>query len=205
MPVYDVKRELKALYAPRNTDWEVVDVPPIRCIGIDGAGDPNSDKAYPDAVEALYAVAYTIKFAHRERPLTVGPLEGLWWADDPSTFVTRDKAAWRWTLLISQPPWITDGDVETAKRSALAKKKLRAIERVHVLSLAEGPSAQLLHTGSYDDEGPKLASLHEVFLAEHRLDFNGLHHEIYLSDPRRTEPSKLRTILRQPVKPVGGG
>ncbi|HZH02131.1 MAG TPA: GyrI-like domain-containing protein [Myxococcaceae bacterium] len=201
MTAYDVKKELRPYYAPKNTDWEIVDVPPMRYIGIDGAGDPNTDKAYSAAVEALYSVAYTIKFSE-ERPFTVGPLEGLWWADDPTTFITRDKAAWSWTLLISQPPWITDSDIESAKQSALAKKKLPAIQRVRAISLAEGPSAQLLHVGSYDDEGPKLAQLHNEFLAEHRLAFNGKHHEIYLSDPRRTEAAKLKTILRQPVRPA---
>lgn len=202
MTTYDVKKELKPFYAPKNTDWEIIEVPPMRYIGIDGSGDPNTDKSYSDAVEALYAVAYTIKFARQDRPFTVAPLEGLWWADDPSTFVVREKAAWKWTMLISQPSWITDGDVEAAKQSALAKKKLPAIERVCVGCLSEGPSAQLLHTGSYDDEGPKLAHLHHEFLAKHGLDLNGLHHEIYLSDPRRTEPAKWKTILRQPVKPA---
>lgn len=197
---YDVKKELKPFYAPRNVDWEVVDVPPMRYIGIDGTGDPNTAKSYSDAVEALYSVAYTIKFAHKDRPFTVGPLEGLWWADDPSTFVTREKSAWKWTMLISQAPWITESDVESAKRSALAKKKLPAIEKIRTVSLAEGRSAQLLHTGSYDDEGPKLAYLHKTFFAEYQLDFNGPHHEIYLSDPRRTEAGKLKTVLRQPVR-----
>ncbi|WP_117208034.1 GyrI-like domain-containing protein [Allorhizocola rhizosphaerae] len=201
VPAYDVKKDLKPFYAPKNTDWEIVEVSPMRYIGIDGSGDPNTDKSYSDAVEALYTIAYTIKFAHKDRPFTVAPLEGLWWADDPSTFVARQKAAWKWTMLISQPPWITDADIESAKRTALAKKKLPAIERVRVVSLSEGPSAQLLHIGSYDDEGPKLARLHEEFMTRHGLDFNGRHHEIYISDPRRTEPAKLKTILRQPVKP----
>lgn len=202
VPAYDVKKELKQYYAPKNTDWEIVDVPPMRYIGIDGSGDPNIDKSYLDAVEALYSVAYTIKFADKERPFTVGPLEGLWWADDPATFVTREKAAWKWTMLISQPPWITESDIESVKRSALAKKKLSAIERVRAVALSEGLSAQLLHIGSYDDEGPKLAQLHNEFLAENRLDFNGMHHEIYLNDPRRTASAKLKTILRQPLKPA---
>jgi hypothetical protein len=105
-------------------------------------------------------------------------------------------------MLISQPPWISDTDLESAKKSALEKKKLPAIERVGVVALAEGLSAQVLHTGSYDDEGPKLSDLHHRFFAEHGLDFNGPHHEIYLSDPRRTAPSKLKTILRQPVKRI---
>jgi len=199
MTTYDAKKQLRQFYAPKNTDWEIVDVPPMRYIGIDGSGDPNTDKSYSDAVEALYTVAYTIKFAHKDRPFTVSPLEGLWWADDPSTFVTRKKSEWKWTMLISQPPWVTGADIEAAKRSALAKKKLPPIEQVRGVSLSEGTSAQLLHIGSYDDEGPKLANLHDEFLTEQGLILNGPHHEIYLSDARRTEPAKLKTILRQPV------
>ena len=199
---YDIKKELKLFYAPKNRTWEIVEVPPIRYLGVDGSGDPNTDESYAEAIAALYAVAYTMKFAHKDRPFTVGPLEGLWWADDPSTFVTRDKAAWKWTMLISLPPWISDADVEAARQSALAKKKLPAIEKVRVVTLSEGPSAQLLHLGPYDDEGPALAQLHHEFFAEHGLDFHGPHHEIYLSDPRRTEPAKLKTVLRQPVKPM---
>ena len=199
MTAYDIKKELKPYYAPKNTDWAIVEVPPMHYLGIDGAGDPNTAKSYPEAVEALYSVAYTLKFALKERPFTVGPLEGLWWADDPTTFVTREKAAWSWTMLISQPPWLTEADVASAVQAALAKKKRPAIERVRSLSLSEGPSAQLLHIGSYDDEGPRLAQLHNEFFVQHGLDFNGLHHEIYLSDPRRTPPEKLKTILRQPV------
>ena len=211
MSGWDIKRELKALYAPKNVAWALVDVPPQRFIGVDGVGDPNSAEAYADAVQALYAVAYTLKFAHRERPFTVGPLEGLWWADDPRTFVTREKAAWKWTMLVSLPPWLADddgngngnGNVDAAKAVALAKKKLPAIEKVRVVELNEGRCAQVLHVGPYDDEGPKLAQLHGAFFAEHGLTFNGLHHEIYLSDPRRVEPAKLKTILRQPVKSRG--
>jgi len=199
---YDVKKEFKLYYAPRNTDWEIVDVPPMRYLGIDGAGDPNTAKSYSDAVKALYSIAYTLRFSRSERSFTVGPLEGLWWADDPTTFVTRKKEAWNWTMLISLPPWITDSDIESAKQSAMAKKKLPAMERVRAVSLSEGPSAQLLHIGPYDEEGPKLAQLHNEFLAKHGLEFSGTHHEIYISDPRRTKPAKLKTVLRQPVKPA---
>lgn len=204
MTGYDPKKQHRAYYAPRNRDWQLVDVPPMNFIAIDGSGDPNTAPEYSAAVEALYPVAYTIKFAHRTKPFTVGPLEGLWWADDPTTFITRQKSAWKWTLLIHQPPWITEADVATARQSALAKKRRPAIERVRFLTLSEGRSAQLLHLGSYDDEGPKLAQLHDQFLAAHGLTFNGHHHEIYLGDPRRTAPEKLRTVLRQPVKPASG-
>ncbi len=205
MSGYDVKKALKAFYAPKNGEWALVDVPPMRFIGVDGAGDPNSAAAYAEAVEALYQVAYTLKFAHRDRPFTVGPLEGLWWAEDPTTFVTRKKAAWRWTMLISLPPGFTDDEIDAAKAAALEKKKRPAISRVRVVALSEGRCAQVLHTGPYDDEGPKLAELHGAFFAEHGLTFNGLHHEIYLSDPRRVEPAKLKTILRQPVRAASAG
>ncbi|GIH04207.1 hypothetical protein Rhe02_22740 [Rhizocola hellebori] len=198
---YDVKKELKNLYAPRNADWALVDVPPLAYLAVDGEGDPNTAQAYREAVEALYSVAYTIKFASKDRPFVVAPLEGLWWADDPSVFVSRDKAAWKWTMLIGLPPWITQEQVQESKNQALAKKKLPAIDRVRLDQLHEGTSAQLLHVGSYDDEAPKLAALHSEYLAAQGLQLNGQHHEIYLSDPRRTEPAKLKTILRQPVKP----
>ncbi len=201
---YDVKKELKNLYAPKNTDWAIVEVPPMGYLAVDGEGDPGTAKAYSDAIEALYTVAYTLKFADRERPFVVAPLEGLWWADDPAVFAARDKAAWKWTMLIGLPPWMTEALVVPAKEKALAKKKLAAIEGVRFTELREGTCAQLLHTGSYDDEGPKLAHLHDEYMAEHGLVFNGLHHEIYLSDARRTEPAKLKTILRQPVKTAAG-
>ena len=202
MAPYDVKKELSQVYARKNTGWELIAIPSMRYIGVDGAGDPNTERSYVEAVEALYAVAYTLKFSQAQRPFKVGPLEGLWWAEDPSTFVTREKSAWRWTMLISQPPWMSDSDIEGARHAALTRKKRPGIERVRVLSLAEGQSAQLLHIGAYDDEGPKLAQLHDEFMPAHGLDFNGPHHEVYLSDPRRTAPAKLKTLLRQPVRPA---
>ncbi|GAA5198491.1 GyrI-like domain-containing protein [Rugosimonospora acidiphila] len=203
MTSYDVKRALKQCYAPRNTDWALVDAPTQRFIAIDGCGDPNTSPAYVRAVQALYTVAYTIKFSSRSilgRDLVVGPLEGLWWSDHPEVFTTRAKDAWQWRMLISQPDWIADDLVEEAKRAALAKKKLPTISEIHYEVLREGTSAQLLHVGPYDDEGPALARLHHEYLAANELRMSGHHHEVYLSDPRRTEPAKLRTILRQPVE-----
>ncbi|HEY3503497.1 MAG TPA: GyrI-like domain-containing protein [Actinocatenispora sp.] len=202
---YDVKRELTQLYAPRNTTWAVVDVPEQQFIAVDGAGNPNTAPEYASAVQALYAVAYTLKFAGKRTAggdFVVAPLEGLWWADRPEVFTTRDKDAWNWTMLISLPPWVTEDMVEDAGRTALAKKKLPAIAQVRHLTLHEGPSAQLLHVGSYDDEAPALAELHHGYLDAHGLRPTGRHHEIYLGDPRRTAPEKLRTILRQPVEHV---
>jgi hypothetical protein len=200
---YDVKRELRHCYAPRNTDWALVDVPAQRFIAIDGRGDPNTSADYTRAVEALYTVAYTIKFTSKKalgRDFVVGPLEGLWWSDRPEVFTARAKDAWQWRMLISQPDWIDDELIAEAKRVARAKKGLPALAEIRRESLTEGTCAQLLHIGPYDDEGPALARLHHEYLAANGLRMTGHHHEIYLGDPRRADPAKLRTILRQPVE-----
>ncbi|WP_018350433.1 GyrI-like domain-containing protein [Longispora albida] len=204
MSPYDVKRDQKALYAPKNTDWGLVEVPVTQYIAVDGSGDPNTAGEYRHAVEALYAVAYAIKFASRSdlgRDLVAGPLEGLWWADDMSVFTSRAKGSWKWTMLIHQPGWITEEMIEAAKATAAAKKKLPSIGLVHRRELTEGTCAQVLHIGSYDDEAPLLERLHQDYLPAHGLVPAGLHHEIYLSDPRRVEPAKMKTIVRQPVAP----
>jgi hypothetical protein len=204
MTPYDVKRELKELYAPKSREWGLVHVPPQQFIAFTGRGNPNTAPEYAQAVEALYAVAYTLKFAGKRagRDFVVGPLEGLWWADDPSVFTTRAKDSWQWKMLISRPDWITAQDVEEAVEAASAKKKLPAIARVRHVTLDEGTCAQVLHVGSYDDETPILATLHDEYLPDNDLAMSGLHHEIYLGDPRRTEPAKLKTVLRQPVRPA---
>ena len=205
-PTYDVKRELRALYAPKNRDWETLVVPPQRFLAVDGSGDPNTAQAYVDAVEALYAVAYTVKFTSKRgggRDLVVGPLEGLWYADDASVFSARAKAAWSWTMLISQPDWVSDADIHRAIAAARTKKKaLPALDLVRIEQLDEGLCAQLLHVGSYDDEAPALARLHGEVLPAAKLRERGRHHEVYLGDPRRTAPEKLKTVVRQPVAPA---
>lgn len=203
MQTYDVKKAHPALYAPRPGDFHVVDVPEMAFLSVDGHGDPNVAAAYAEAVQALYSVSYAVRAIAKSelgRVHTVGPLEGLWSAADPRAFVTRDKAAWDWTMMISQPPWVTPAIVaEALDRSR--RKKLEALDLVRFGPYAEGRCVQILHVGSYDAEGPVLARLHDEWMPEHGLTFAGRHHEIYLSDPRRTEPAKLRTVLRQPVRP----
>ncbi|SDD50361.1 GyrI-like domain-containing protein [Actinokineospora iranica] len=204
MEKYDVKKAHKALYSPSAKEFTVVDVPEFRHIAVDGRGDPNTAPAYAHAVEALYGVAYTLKFASKrtmDRDFVVGPLEGLWRADDPAVFATRRKEAWEWTMMISQPAWVTDGMVQAAVDAVSKKKDLPALGDVRPLTLVEGRCVQILHIGSYDDETPTLDRLHNRCLPDNGLTFNGDHHEIYLSDARRTAPAKLRTILRQPVRP----
>jgi hypothetical protein len=203
MAPYDPKRALPGLYAPKNREWALVEVPEQRFLAVTGAGDPNTAPAYTEAVEALYAVAYTLKFTSKRagRDFVVGPLEGLWWSDDLSVFTARAKDAWQWRMLIAQPDWITARDVREAVDAARAKKKLPAVDRVRHETLTEHTSAQVLHVGPYDDETPLLATLHDEYLPAHDLTEAGHHHEVYLSDPRRTGPAKLRTVLRQPVRP----
>jgi hypothetical protein len=199
----DFKKELAHLYGPKNKDWELIDVPTMNFLMVDGQGDPNTAKDYGDAVGALYGVAFAIKFVSRRglgREYVVPPLEGLWSASDPAVFENAQKAAYQWTMMIMQPEWITESMVSEAVAAAAAKKELPALSEVRFERYDEGRSLQLLHVGSYDDEAPKLKYLHAEFMPLHKLTFNGRHHEIYLSDPRKTASSKLKTILRQPVK-----
>ena len=199
----DLKKTLDS-YRARAGEFRIIDVPPMQYLMIDGHGDPNTAPEYTHAVEALYPVAYTLKFASKAlgRDFTVMPLEGLWWADDAAAFTTaRDKSAWHWTLLIMQPDWITAELFETAVAKVAAKKDApRSLDAVRFGSLDEGRCVQTLHVGPFDDEGPTLVTMHDVFIPAQRLRMRGRHHEIYLSDLRRTAPSKLRTILRQPVE-----
>ncbi len=201
MQTYDIKKELKTLYAPKPGGFEIVDVPGMALFMIDGHGDPNTSSAYREAVEALYAASYAVRAVAKRllnRVHTVAPLEGLWSAEDPEVFHTRDKSAWDWTMMIVQPDWTTPEIVDEALATA-QKKQLPALDRLRFDRYTEGRSVQILHVGSYDDEGPTLARLHNEYLPDNGLAPTGRHHEIYLSDPRKTEPAKLKTILRQPV------
>lgn len=203
MDKYDIKAVHKALYSPSAKEFHVVDVPELQYIAIDGHGDPNTSPAYTDAIESLYTLAYAVKFASKKtlgRDFTVGPLEGLWRSTDMASFSRRDKNAWGWTMMISQPAWITADMIAAAREQAAKKKQLTGLSDISLRTLTEGRSVQILHIGSYDDEAPTLHRLHDEYLPENGLTFNGDHHEIYLSDARRTAPAKLKTILRQPVK-----
>lgn len=201
MTNYDVKKDHKELYAPRPGVFQVVDVPEMAFLMIDGHGDPNTSSAYRHAVEALFAASYAVRAVARgslNRVHTVAPLEGLWSAEDLEVFRTRDKSAWDWTMMIAQPEWITPGIVDEALATARSKQ-LPALDRLRFTHFTEGRSVQILHIGSYDDEAPVLARLHDEYLPSNRLAPIGRHHEVYLSDPRKTEPARLKTILRQPV------
>ena len=197
----DLRRELRGLYSATRTP-ALLDVPELPFLMIDGHGDPNTATGYAEAVEALYTVAYTVRFALKRGSAAVDapvmPLEGLWWTPDMAAFSVDDKSAWDWTLMILLPPQATADVVDEARAGAATKKRLDAIGRVRQERFAEGRSAQVLHVGPYSAEGPIIEGLH-AFIAERGCLLSGKHHEIYLGDPRRSAPEKLRTILRQPV------
>ncbi len=200
----DFRKALGPLYSAPVGAFASIDVPSMRFVKVDGEGDPNLAPAYRSAVEWLYGTSYAMKFAAKAalgQDYVVPPLEGLWRADDPASFVRREKDRWRWTMMIMVPDFVTD-DLFEAARAKTAGKLGGAPASLRFEAYEEGPSLQTLHLGAYDDEGPVLARLHDEVMPGRGLTFNGPHHEIYLSDPRRTEPAKLKTILRQPVKPA---
>ncbi len=202
MSKVDFKKTMKEFYIPAKK-FVSVDVPEMQFIMVDGHGDPNTAQEYKDAVEALYAVAYKMKFISKntlEKDYVVPPLEGLWWAEDMGTFLTRDKSAWDWTMMIMTPEWITPEIFDDAVEQVHKKKNPAALDLVRVERYAEGHSVQIMHVGSYDDETPVLAKMHDEYIPENDFVEHGKHHEIYLSDPRRVAPEKLKTVLRQPVK-----
>ncbi|WP_424993526.1 GyrI-like domain-containing protein [Oceaniradius stylonematis] len=200
----DFKKTLKHLYRPSAKDFALVEVPAMRFVMVDGFGNPNTAPAYKRAVEWLYSVSYALKFASKkqlERDYGVLPLEGLWWAEDMDAFTAGDKDKWSWTAMIMQPDWITDAMFAAAVDKARGKLG-DPPESLRLDTFDEGLSVQIMHIGPYDAEGPTIARLHQQFIPQNGLTENGHHHEIYLSDPRRVAPEKLKTIIRQPVKRV---
>jgi len=199
----DCKKSLDS-YQARHLEFRVLDVPSLQYLMVDGHGDPNTAPEYADALAALYPVAYKLKFASKQelgRDYVVPPLEALWWAPDMEVFTTaRDKSQWDWTAMIMVPDWITTDHFDDAVAKAAAKNRPTSLDRVRFERLDEGRCVQTLHIGPYDDEAGVLAELHDKFIPDAGLTMTGKHHEIYLSDPRRVEPAKLRTILRQPVR-----
>lgn len=203
MSKVDFKKELKELYKPGSKEFAVVDVPKMNFLQISGKGDPNSEPFYKEALEALYAVSYKVKFFSKkelERDYVVPPLEGLWWADDPKDFANGKKENWFWTMMIMVPSWIDQKMIDEAIEVVKKKKDLPALSLLELKEYHEGESIQILHIGSYEDEAPTLKELHESYIPKNGYCENGKHHEIYLSDPRKVAPEKLKTILRQPVK-----
>jgi hypothetical protein len=202
MTKVDLRRDLHPLYAAKRQP-AFVDVPALSCLMVDGHGDPNTSPDYRAALSALYATSYAAKFALKRAAkldYVVMPLEGLWWSSDMAAFDASHKSSWDWSIFIVQPDAVTPSVLGAAITTAIAKAPASALDRLHLERFAEGRAAQLLHFGPYSSEGPTIAALHD-FIADHGCRMVGKHHEIYLGNPARSAPEKLKTIIRQPVAP----
>jgi hypothetical protein len=197
----DLSRELQALYFPSPKAPVIVDVPAMTYFMVDGKGNPNRGKDFPDALAALYGLAYTLKFALKEsgRPFTIMPLEALWWTAGKTTFDPYRKSGWAWTAMLASPEKVRKSDFDRAVRQASSKKPEIHYGAVRMGTWKEGRSAQILHIGPYAAEQPTIERLH-AFIEAQGYRPRGKHHEIYLGDPRRSAPSKLKTVVRQPVE-----
>lgn len=203
MDKVDYKKVLKHLYSGKVGDEVIVDVPEMQYLMVDGKGDPNTSEEFKNAIEALYPVAYSLKFMCKkslEKDYAVMPLEGLFWSKDMVQFDANNKDEWLWTLMIMQPGYITHAMFDEAVKAVAAKRSPPSLYDVRLAEHHEGRAAQVMYVGSYANEGPTIQSLHD-FIKQQGGVLDGLkhkHHEVYLSDTRRADPSKLKTIIRQP-------
>jgi len=201
MEKVDFKKTMKAYWQPPVGKFVVVEVPRLSFIKVDGKGDPNSAADYKSAVQWLYSMSYGLKFASKAvgRDYGVAPLEGLWWAEDMTSFTQGDKNNWLWTAMIMQPDWIDASAYAACLAKTMGKLGI-APASLRLEPFEEGLSVQTMHIGPYSAEAPTIARMHGEFLPANGLVENGHHHEIYISDPGRTAPDKLKTVIRQPVR-----
>jgi len=202
MEKVDLKKQLKEFYNASPKEVTVVDIPVMNFIMVDGQGSPNNSSEYIAAIEALFSVSYTLKFMiKKSRKIDYGvmPLEGLWWAEDMTKFSADRKDEWKWTAMIMQPRYVASEDVKVAIEQIKKKKDLPAIAKLRFESFFEGKVAQIMYVGPYSGEGATIAKIH-AFIQNSGYTLSGKHHEIYLNNPSRIAPEKLRTIIRQPMK-----
>ena len=201
MEKIDYKKELKHLYRPTTKKVEVVEVPKMNFLMIDGDGGPNHP-TFQNAIEVLFPLSYTLKFMIKKSDIGIDygvlPLEGLWWADDMSSFIKDKKDDWMWTLMIMQPELVKKEMVVKAIEEVRKKKNPVALPLVRFESFSEREVAQIMHIGPFSEEGPTVEKVH-TFIENSSKQLSGKHHEIYLSDIRRTAPARLKTIIRQPM------
>jgi hypothetical protein len=198
----DYKKELKELYRASAKECSIMTVPAMNFLMIDGSGNPNSSIEFQNAVEALFSVAYTLKFMIKKSidiDYGVMPLEGLWWCDDMENFSVENKDNWKWTLMIMQPSHINRENFAEAAEKVSREKRLAAVDKVSFGTYEEGKAVQVLHIGPFSEEGPTVEKLHS-FISDNQYQMNGKHHEIYLSDTRRGKPENWKTIIRQPIR-----
>ncbi|HEX9806769.1 MAG TPA: GyrI-like domain-containing protein [Alteraurantiacibacter sp.] len=201
----DLKKALKPFFSAPTGEFEEIELPAVSYLMIDGKGSPGDSPAYQAALQTLYPAAYALKFFSKNtigRDYVVPPLQGLWWSEKSDAFAAGRRDEWQWTLMIMVPDWIGQEQFAEVMDRLKSKKPEIDFSGLRMDSLHEGRSLQKLHLGSFADEAPALHHLHTELMPSLGLTFNGHHHEIYLSDPRKVAPEKLRTILRQSVRPV---
>lgn len=202
MKKIDFKKELSHLYKASAKKATIVDVPAMQFLSIEGRGNPNEALEYKEAVEALFALSYAIKFHVKKGGMDIDygvmPLEGLWWVDDMELFDVNNKEDWKWIMMIMQPDFINSEMVEMMTEQVQKKKDPPALSKIVFQQFEEGKAAQILHVGPFSEEGPTIAGLHQ-FIEEQGYELRNKHHEIYLSDIRRAAPEKWKTIIRQPI------
>ena len=208
---FDFKKEYKEFYMPKNKP-EIVNVPKANYIAMKGKGDPNEESgAYQQAISVLYAIAYTLKMSYKTDykidgffEYVVPPLEGFWWQDGVDGVDYTDKSAFNWISVIRLPDFVTEADFKWAVEVATKKKKMDC-SGAEYLQIEEGLCVQIMHHGPFDNE-PATVALMDAYLDQNGYanDFSEgrLHHEIYLSDARKVEPEKWKTVIRHPVKRV---
>jgi hypothetical protein len=211
METIDLKKIWKHLYLPSAKKVELVDVPPLNFIMIDGAIEPGqapgTSPGFQEAMQALYGAAYTLKFMVKKRPenpvdYPVMALEGLWWWDE-GEFDIRYPSNWKYTVMILQPDLITPELFAEAQKQLHERKPSPAVEKLRLDSYHEGLSVQTMHIGPYSNE-PATVDRMKIFALDHGYEMAGLHHEIYIGNPLRADPAKLKTVLRHPVRKVAG-
>lgn len=208
--VFDFKKEYKELYLPKDKPM-ILDVPTMNFIMVDGSGDPNHNPQFEQAVELLYSLSYTIKMSHKKgnQPegffeYVVPPLEGLWTIDG-GEFSFENRENWVWTVMIRQPDFVTDEVFQWACEQASKKKSDLNTQLARFETLTEGLCAQILHIGPYSTEPETIEKLN-TYISQHgyrdRFVEGGKHHEIYLSDPRKSKPETMKTVLRHPITQI---
>ena len=201
MKKLDLRKEFKSLLTPPAKNVVTVHVPRHQFLMIDGRGDPNVSPLFQESIQALYALSFGLKFTLKKEKAVdypVMPIEGLFSGEGVEWFKAK-RQDWRWTLMILQPGVVTKTWVERIRALTLEKGKAPAAARVRFEPFREGRSVQIMHVGPYSAEGPTIARLHD-YMRDHGWIPNGRHHEIYLGDPRRSAPEKLRTVVRQPIR-----
>jgi len=203
-PKFDLKKEFPQFYSASAKNIEQIAVPEMNFFMIDGRGDPNKSEDFKNAIECLYAVSYALKMKvvkHQDlsKDYVVPPLEGLWFMDQMDKWTMENKNEWDWTIMIRIPDFVPPEQIALAIKLTKEGKNPEFLPKLRVERYHEGEAIQLMHLGPYDDEPPNIARLHD-YASKKGFHLHGKHHEIYLSDPRKADPGKMKTILRQPIQ-----